>query len=34
VDQEIGEIDPKVYRVFMEPIQFDLRRLGISDAEP
>jgi alpha-N-arabinofuranosidase len=31
VDRLIGEIDPKIYGVFMEPIQFSGRRLGLPD---
>jgi alpha-N-arabinofuranosidase len=34
VDRKIGEIDPKIYGVFMEPIHFDPQRFGIEDAEP
>jgi alpha-N-arabinofuranosidase len=32
VDRAIGEIDPKIYGVFMEPIQFSGRRPGSSEA--
>jgi alpha-L-arabinofuranosidase len=31
VDRVIGEIDPKIYGVFMEPIHFDGRRMGLPD---
>src|SRR4030042_2184640 len=31
VDRSIGEIDPKIYGVFMEPIQFSGRRIGLPD---
>ncbi len=31
VDRTISEIDPKIYGVFMEPIHFSGRRLGLSD---
>ncbi|MDP4189400.1 MAG: alpha-L-arabinofuranosidase C-terminal domain-containing protein [Bacteroidota bacterium] len=31
VDRKIGEIDPKIYGVFMEPIQFTGKRMGLSD---
>ena len=31
VDRTISEIDPKIYGVFMEPIQFNGRRLGLPD---
>jgi alpha-L-arabinofuranosidase len=31
VDRVIGEIDPKIYGVFMEPIHFNGRRLGLPD---
>jgi alpha-N-arabinofuranosidase len=34
VDRKIGEIDPKIYGVFMEPIHFDPKKYGIEDAEP
>ena len=31
VDRTIGEIDPNIYGVFMEPIEFNPRRFGSSD---
>jgi alpha-L-arabinofuranosidase len=31
VERTIGEIDPKIYGVFMEPIQFSGRRMGLPD---
>ena len=31
VDRSIGEIDPKIYGVFMEPIQFSGKRMGLPD---
>lgn len=31
VERTIGEVDPKIYGVFMEPIHFNGRRLGLSD---
>ncbi len=31
IERTIGEIDPKIYGVFMEPIQFSGRRLGLPD---
>jgi len=31
IDRVIGEIDPKIYGVFMEPIHFTGRRLGLPD---
>ena len=31
VDSTIGEIDPKIYGVFMEPINFSGRRMGLPD---
>ncbi len=31
IDRVISEIDPKIYGVFMEPISFSGRRLGLSD---
>ncbi len=31
IDRTIGEIDPKIYGVFMEPIHFSGRRMGMSD---
>src|SRR5215204_5042723 len=32
IDRTIGEIDPKIYGVFMEPIHFTGRRLGLPDS--
>ncbi len=32
VDRVISEIDPKIYGVFMEPIHFNGRRLGLPDS--
>ncbi|RPI01162.1 MAG: alpha-N-arabinofuranosidase, partial [Calditrichaeota bacterium] len=32
VDRTIGEIDPKIYGVFMEPIHFSGRRMGAADS--
>jgi len=32
VERTIGEIDPKIYGVFMEPIQFSGRRMGLPDS--
>jgi alpha-L-arabinofuranosidase len=32
VERVIGEIDPKIYGVFMEPIQFNGRRMGLPDS--
>ncbi len=32
VDREISEIDPKIYGVFMEPIHFSGRRMGLPDS--
>ena len=32
VNRAIGEIDPKIYGVFMEPIQFSGRRMGLPDS--
>jgi len=32
IDRTIGEIDPKIYGVFMEPIQFSGRRMGLPDS--
>jgi alpha-N-arabinofuranosidase len=32
IERTIGEIDPKIYGVFMEPIQFSGRRLGLPDS--
>jgi alpha-N-arabinofuranosidase len=34
IDRKIGEIDPKIYGVFMEPIHFDPKKFGIEDAGP
>jgi len=34
IDRKIGEIDPKIYGVFMEPIHFDPQKFGIEGAEP
>ena len=31
IERTIGEIDPKIYGVFMEPIHFTGRRLGLPD---
>ena len=31
VDRTIGAIDPKIYGVFMEPIHFNGRRMGLPD---
>lgn len=31
VDRTIGKIDPKIYGVFMEPIHFSGRRMGLPD---
>lgn len=31
LDRVIGEIDPKIYGVFMEPINFSGRRMGLPD---
>jgi len=31
IDRKIGEIDTKIYGVFMEPIHFGRRRLGLPD---
>ncbi|MEJ2568228.1 MAG: alpha-N-arabinofuranosidase, partial [candidate division WOR-3 bacterium] len=31
-DRIIDEIDPRIYGVFMEPIQFDPKRFGMDDA--
>lgn len=31
VDRTVGEIDPKIYGVFMEPIHFNGRRMGLPD---
>jgi len=32
VDRPIGEIDPKIYGVFMEPIHFNGARMGLPDS--
>jgi len=32
VDRVIGDIDPKIYGVFMEPIHFNGRRMGLPDS--
>ena len=32
VDRTIGEIDPKIYGVFMEPIHFNGARMGLPDS--
>jgi alpha-N-arabinofuranosidase len=32
VDRTIGEIDPNIYGVFMEPIHFSGRRMGLPDS--
>lgn len=32
IERSIGEIDPKIYGVFMEPIHFNGRRLGLADS--
>ncbi len=32
IDRTIGEIDPKIYGVFMEPIHFNGRRMGLPDS--
>lgn len=31
IERAIGEIDPKIYGVFMEPIEFDPKRFGMED---
>lgn len=31
IDRTIGKIDPKIYGVFMEPIHFNGRRMGLPD---
>jgi alpha-L-arabinofuranosidase len=31
VDRTIGEVDPNIYGVFMEPIHFNGRRMGLPD---
>jgi alpha-N-arabinofuranosidase len=32
IDRTIGKIDPKIYGVFMEPINFNGKRLGLPDS--
>ena len=32
LDRNISEIDPKIYGVFMEPIHFNGKRLGLPDS--
>lgn len=32
IERTIGEIDPKIYGVFMEPIHFNGKRLGLPDS--
>jgi alpha-N-arabinofuranosidase len=32
IDRTIGEIDPKIYGVFMEPIHFNGKRMGLPDS--
>ena len=32
VNRTVGEIDPKIYGVFMEPIHFNGRRMGLPDS--
>lgn len=32
IDRTIGEIDPKIYGVFMEPIHFNGARMGLPDS--
>ena len=32
IERTIGEIDPKIYGVFMEPIHFNGRRMGLPDS--
>lgn len=32
IDRTVGEIDPKIYGVFMEPIEFSGRRMGLTDS--
>jgi alpha-N-arabinofuranosidase len=32
IDRSIGEIDPKIYGVFMEPIHLNGRRMGLPDS--
>ncbi|MGZ3836557.1 MAG: alpha-L-arabinofuranosidase C-terminal domain-containing protein, partial [Mucilaginibacter sp.] len=31
ISREIGDIDPKIYGVFMEPIHFNGKMLGLAD---
>jgi hypothetical protein len=31
ISREIGDIDPKIYGVFMEPIHFSGKRMGLPD---
>lgn len=31
IDRTVGEIDPKIYGVFMEPIHFNGKRMGLPD---
>ena len=31
MDRTLGKIDPKIYGVFMEPIHFSGRRMGLPD---
>ena len=31
VNRTVGKIDPKIYGVFMEPIHFNGRRMGLPD---
>jgi alpha-N-arabinofuranosidase len=31
IDRTIGEVDPKIYGVFMEPIHFNGKRMGLPD---
>jgi alpha-N-arabinofuranosidase len=31
IDRTIGEIDPKIYGVFMEPVKFNPKRFGLDD---
>ncbi len=32
IDRTIGQIDPKIYGVFMEPIHFNGKRMGLPDS--
>lgn len=34
IDRKIGEVDPKIYGVFMEPIHFDPGKFGMPGARP